>query len=533
MLNSLVSSLLIPLIVSQYTGTDAGAVFNPSFDDFGPIQTNGKFNYGGKSISWTKGSAAADILNLGDIQQSGVADFTIGGIFESANANPDDISATTLKDFDLLADSSLEQVAEATGNDPDFLRNILIDGSTVKQAIAAGDGEKTLAQTLGIDKPLKDIKAVRKAVIGKLNNWEQQLINKVPWLSAVPLAKYPAQIANTSLAAISLFAKADVILDRAEKGIDNTITGSDKEKTKFNTPCPKARQQACGHIELDDYVSVKMKGKTWINGKHQKVRGGSGALGAVFGYKEPTGRLPFGPGSPFKLVLTETNERTGKGKERASFSAYFNKCAFLAGCTGYNIGPFPLYSVGNDGLVWLGLNPTQFGQFGIGADAPILSSPGSNGPRIPIDSPVGGSPNAKGKAGECYHKKPGTIFYEWPAQGILTSPFGWRGSKNHDGIDVAAPTGTPIVAAEGGTILKVHWFGGYGLTVEMKESCRNAEFLYAHNSRVAVKPGQKVKRGQVIAYMGSTGFSSGPHTHFEIYPNGGPPVDPMRFLKRR
>ncbi|WP_299491588.1 M23 family metallopeptidase [Acaryochloris sp. IP29b_bin.137] len=524
------SLILAPLLFGQHFGTDAGLQYNPSFADFGAITESGSIQsaYGFPGVSWTAGTRPEDIITLGSIQQTGVGEFTFGQILNESGINLDGL---ILKDFPLLANSTLEQAADATNNDPDFLDNVLIDGNTVGEAISQGEGTKTLAQKLGIEKPLQDIQKVQDAVINKLNQWESQAIGAIPGLSAVPFARYPAQLANTSLAAISLFAKADLILDRAEKGVDNTVTGSDKEKTKFNTPCPFARQQACGHVELKDFVSTNMAGKRWINGKHQKVRGGSGVLGAIFGNKEPTGRLPFGPGSPFKLVLTKTDESTDK----ASFSAYFQLCEFLAGCTGYNIGPFPLYSVGIDGVIWMGVNPTDFGKVPFGFDPSVVGPPGSSTGVPPLYSPVGSNSGGIGDPGKCADANRSRPTYLWPAKGLFTSGFGQRsspggiGSSWHAGVDVAAPIGTSIIAGEGGEIIYSARRGGYGYTVMLRVECTGHVLLYGHNSRLLVRPGQPVKKGQVIALMGSTGISTGPHSHFEVR-IGGEPVNPIHYL---
>jgi len=121
----------------------------------------------------------------------------------------------------------------------------------------------------------------------------------------------------------------------------------------------------------------------------------------------------------------------------------------------------------------------------------------------------------------------------WPAQGILTSGFGWRWGRIHQGIDIAGPVGTPILAAAAGVVEFSGWNdGGYGYMVDIRHSDGTVT-RYAHNSALYVRSGQSVNQGQLIAAMGSTGFSTGPHLHFEIRPNGGAAVDPMTFLASR
>lgn len=120
--------------------------------------------------------------------------------------------------------------------------------------------------------------------------------------------------------------------------------------------------------------------------------------------------------------------------------------------------------------------------------------------------------------------------YMWPAQGTLTSGWGWRWGRMHKGIDIAAPIGTPIMAAAPGEVIFAGWnSGGYGNLVKLRHSDGSVT-LYAHNNRVLVNSGQRVTQGQLIAEMGTTGRSTGPHLHFEIRPNGSTAINPMALL---
>lgn len=123
--------------------------------------------------------------------------------------------------------------------------------------------------------------------------------------------------------------------------------------------------------------------------------------------------------------------------------------------------------------------------------------------------------------------------YLWPARGILTSGYGWRWGRMHQGIDVAAPVGTPIVAAAPGVVEFSGWnSGGYGNMVDIRHPDGN-KTRYAHNSRNLVRVGQKVEQGQQIATMGSTGFSTGPHVHFEIHVPRQGAINPIAMLPDR
>lgn len=122
----------------------------------------------------------------------------------------------------------------------------------------------------------------------------------------------------------------------------------------------------------------------------------------------------------------------------------------------------------------------------------------------------------------------------WPVYGTVTSYFGWRMHpilkvrKFHTGIDIAAPYGTDIKASAGGKVIFAGWLGGYGNTVIIDHG-GGYSTLYAHASAIIVSEGEEVSQGQVIARVGSTGYSTGPHLHFEVRVNGEP-QNPLNYL---
>ncbi len=121
--------------------------------------------------------------------------------------------------------------------------------------------------------------------------------------------------------------------------------------------------------------------------------------------------------------------------------------------------------------------------------------------------------------------------YSWPlAGGRITSRFGPRWGRMHTGVDIAAPVGTTIRAAQSGRVRSAGWMGGYGWAVILKHPDGSAT-LYAHASRLLVSPGQRVEKGQPIARVGSSGNSTGPHLHFEII-IGNKARDPLKYLPR-
>lgn len=118
-----------------------------------------------------------------------------------------------------------------------------------------------------------------------------------------------------------------------------------------------------------------------------------------------------------------------------------------------------------------------------------------------------------------------------PSRGRLSSSFGRRWGKMHEGIDLAGPTGSPIDAADSGKVSFVGIRNGYGLCVMINHG-NGLQTLYGHTSKTFVKSGQSVKKGQRIASIGSTGHSTGPHLHFEVRKNGVP-VNPLVYLRMR
>lgn len=116
----------------------------------------------------------------------------------------------------------------------------------------------------------------------------------------------------------------------------------------------------------------------------------------------------------------------------------------------------------------------------------------------------------------------------WPASGTLTSNFGWRWGRMHEGIDIGAGTGTPISASAAGTVIVAGWNGGYGNLVVIDHG-GGVSTAYGHQSAIHVSVGQSVGQGTVIGAVGSTGNSTGPHLHFEVRINGAA-TDPLPYL---
>jgi len=123
---------------------------------------------------------------------------------------------------------------------------------------------------------------------------------------------------------------------------------------------------------------------------------------------------------------------------------------------------------------------------------------------------------------------PAPTSVRWPSTGSVSSNFGSRWGRPHEGIDIAAGYGTPVTAAEDGEVYFAGRLGGYGKTVLIDHG-GGMHTLYAHQSELRVEEGDNVSRGEEIGTIGSTGRSTGPHLHFEIQLDGEP-VDPLNFL---
>ncbi|MFQ5483330.1 MAG: LysM peptidoglycan-binding domain-containing M23 family metallopeptidase [Nitrospinaceae bacterium] len=163
----------------------------------------------------------------------------------------------------------------------------------------------------------------------------------------------------------------------------------------------------------------------------------------------------------------------------------------------------------------------------------VLEVPGQESPAVRTAQPAKPRPSGNvspARPPRVAALRPGRLI--WPLRGRLTSPFGRRWGRNHEGIDIGAKAGTPIRAAAAGEIKFSGWGPtGYGKMIIIKHP-NKLTTVYAHNSRNLVHPGRRVARGQVIGLVGSTGRSTGPHLHFEVR-NHTKPKDPLKFLPKK
>lgn len=135
--------------------------------------------------------------------------------------------------------------------------------------------------------------------------------------------------------------------------------------------------------------------------------------------------------------------------------------------------------------------------------------------KVTRTSRTGGTGGDSGGSGSATGK------WQWPLRGPVTSGYGQRWGRLHDGIDIGVPNGTPVEAADGGTVVRAGANGGYGNYVEIKHN-RGLSSFYGHLQHIKVRAGQKVSKGQVIATSNNTGSSTGPHLHFGVKPSRDP-----------
>jgi murein DD-endopeptidase MepM/ murein hydrolase activator NlpD len=134
-----------------------------------------------------------------------------------------------------------------------------------------------------------------------------------------------------------------------------------------------------------------------------------------------------------------------------------------------------------------------------------------------------------GGGGRALALRESNLAFDWPLRGQLSSGFGWRRKRNHDGIDIRAPRGTAVHAAEAGRVIHAGGgLGAYGRVVIVKHVGRYST-VYAHHDSIRVHEGEFVEKGDVLGTVGTSGNASGPHLHFELRRDRAP-QDPLSYL---
>jgi hypothetical protein len=475
---------------------------------------------------WQAGQTADQYMQLGDFQESfQLQQFSL---YEIAALVGLDWPALRLADFALVAWQTLRDLVQAV---PD-LANLpvesvvpiadLLQGEVDPQtAIAEVLQDEALASLSLGDLDLEqyglgDIPGLIEAPLESFRDWQQSVIGQVPGLADVPFANFPNPIVEQGV----VVGQVDVVFGSAEGNRTNTISGSYVEG--FNVPC----EVDCAHLEIGQPTLVE--GTQWVSGKYQQVRGGRGALAAANGGVEPTGRHPFG--NAFKVAVLETDEASGT----AETGLYFRMCVrnlFVdLGCTPYFIGPIPWLPVQEEGMVFLG----QIKEGLSTTDSAVAvtakgTDPQTGEPKL-TSAPTTRSSESLGTAN-------GRFIHPAPGYGV-TSSFGYRthpihGDRRlHSGTDFGTPTGTIIRAADGGQVTFAGISGsltsGYGRLVIVNHG-NGVESYYAHLQGFFVQAGDIIAQGDSVGRANSSGWSTGPHLHFEVRQNGQP-QNPMNYL---
>ena len=219
-------------------------------------------------------------------------------------------------------------------------------------------------------------------------------------------------------------------------------------------------------------------------------------------------------------------------KRRAALVAVATTAVTGAGAAGATAGA----QQSDNNQIALAADTTILAQGANGGAAPVATS--SDAPQIlqvPQNSPISGLSNqldsalrfaAQRAEADLAARAP---LAAKPAEGTFTSPFGPRWGTMHNGIDIANAVSTPILAVMDGTVIDSGPASGYGNWIRIKHD-DGAVSVYGHMVSLDVRVGDRVTAGQKIAGMGSLGFSTGSHLHFEIHPDGTTPVDPVPWL---
>lgn len=492
-----------------------------SFSDIAPAQTSKDLYASGAKISWTSGTRPDRLFTIGMFQRS----------FGFQNLSLNQIDALTgqshadapLSSFSLGQNLTVSELISAL---PGF-GQLPVSMSPPIQALAQKLGIDTVGGSVLIEaiSPLitepisylgsdlanyaiSQIPGLRALALQQFPGWADTQIAEVPGLSNVPLIN--------SLLLKDYFVPFDIPFGMSpcnlsqecrEFNIDNTASGNWKN---MSIPCVSS---TCSHIEVKRLGSDTNKIR-WVS-KEQKVPGGNGFLCT----EEPTGRFPFGKNP--KVVLEEIREEPGE----TEFALYFSIDGPFGAESAHCFGPFPM-------PFWGKRKEKQLILFG--PDKPSKKTPLSDiitmPPQYPTSKPQSVTkPQNLAPPEDC---KNSISTFVRPTSGPVTDEFGyraWRG-RNHAGLDLGPPYGTPIVAANCGVVSYSGWFGGYGNFMLVKHP-GGGETAYAHMAEPSTFPvGALVKRGEQIGRVGSTGHSTGPHLHFEWHSSGWRnPVNPRQL----
>ncbi|AFY57298.1 hypothetical protein Riv7116_4888 [Rivularia sp. PCC 7116] len=306
--------------------------------------------------SWGKGQNVSEFMMLGDFQDSfELQKFSLADIFQITNSDSKDIN---LEEFGVMKLQTLGSLVSAI---PGLKNTPIGEVKPVEYLLSQNlsssiDGNQRIGNLLKKSPHLgklsfsevdltsyniDSIPGLSVTPIEEFSNWQGAYIDSVPGLESVPFSQFPNPI-NAIGGEVGI---VDVAFGTDEQLRQRTISGSKKEG--FAVPC----KQDCAHVELSGSKSVK--GKAWVSGKYQLVKGGRGMLGSVNGGKEPTGRHLFG--DAFKVAVWDVSEVDGMMSQALFFRVCMRNNFVDLGCTPYFIGPVPFMSYQEKDAILLGL----------------------------------------------------------------------------------------------------------------------------------------------------------------------------------
>lgn len=540
---------------SQITWSSMPGFAEAGSIDF-PMDVVNQLGYDPSRI-WQAGANVSDVLMLGDISSMGVSGFALQQISNLSGINLGNLSLNDFTAMNWQSITSLTSAIPGLENIPianiqvfsdliskEGIGNLLDPGSTVGDFlnIAPEIGEIPLGDALDLNKyALSDsIPGLEFTSLESFKDWQRSLISQVPGLNSIPLSDFPLGIGF----GITQVAIADTVFGKEEHG-DPNISDSDyvSGEASGNSTVPKSCESgsSCAWVNLSDIAGASgpFYGKHWASGETQQVKGGSGALKMVNGGKEPTGRLVFG--EVFKVAIVSTNESSGSARQ----GLYFRACArngFVdLGCTPYFIGYVPWLPIQENAIVVMGGTPPQ------------------------INIPPNFQDQIDDILGEympdsylCDNCQPGDGIFTGDtvhpiANGTrVSSGYGWRyrpisGTEQfHNGVDFAAPIGTPVKSIDGGEVVRVgggfcpDWGnsaqkrncgGQLGNWVDVKmDNGKIVRYGHLKSGSMPVKVGMKVSKGQKIGEVGSSGWSTGPHLDLRIHDGRGNYENPRKYI---
>jgi hypothetical protein len=300
------------------------------------------------SRTWEAGEPPASFMRLGDFEEA----FALQemSFSESEQKSGQDLSGVPLSEFEPIASLTLGELVQAVpglesarvSQLPLIAEVLGVNGYESYGTLGQLLSHEPQAQNLPLDSAdlsqyrLSALPGVESVPLKEFSGWQQASISGVPGLDSVPFGSFPSYSVSTG----GGVAQMDLVLDTVEHPATRTISGSYNEG--FAVSC----QQSCAQIELTGNPAVE--GKQWISGQEQDVDGGYGALKAVFGGREPTGRHPFG--KKWKVVVWDLDETTGT----ATTAWFFRVCKKFLGCTPYGFGPLPAQSYQEGDWIFLG-----------------------------------------------------------------------------------------------------------------------------------------------------------------------------------